>query len=382
MRIFIVIALAVLLGACRQKDSQKENFYASLPIYSCRGQEEVKQLTFDTLEFDGSRSSMEGQFFIKGDSVYMADEVVGAILSFDKDGRYAGQSVRRGNGPNEILGITGIASRGEGCISVDGNWIVSVFDRDWKRIYNFRIDWVPKHTIAEQRKSPDPEDSGIYEMEFYKRLIRPYGENKMLLYITSEHPDFNAFNEGAAEKFYRESYTIALISLDSGRVEKLLCPYPSLYSRYHFLSTFKNQLFDTHGKSLFYSFEADSLIYHYVPEMSTCISFGCAGRGMNTTYPVYTHVDDFDKNYAKDREKYGYYRYLKYDDVHKFLFRGYRRGETSLSDGLQIYRDDCLIADVDVPRGFELVGYIKPYFYAYGGSNYGKEIMTFYRFKL
>lgn len=379
---FILFVSGLLVSGCHRKKSIGNDFYISIPNHSCVRLGDIKKLVLDTLFFDGSRSSMEGQFFIKGDSIFMADEVVGAILAFDKKGYYINQVVKRGNGPNEILGITAIASRDGGCISIDGQWGVSVYDQNWHRIYNFRIDWMPKHSLKEQQKNPDPEDSGIYEMEFYKRLIRPYGKKKMMLYITSEHPDFNAFSKNAAEKFYRESYTMALISLETGRVEKMLCPYSPVYSQYHSLSTFKNQLFDTYGEHLFYSFEADSLIYYFNPADSSVVSFGHAGKEMNTTYPVYENVDDSDANYAEDHEKYGYYRYLKYDDHSKLLFRGYRKGAKPLADGLQIYRDRCLIADMEVPRNFELVGYIAPYFYAYGGSDYDQEVMIFYRFRL
>lgn len=381
MRKFILVIVCIGMNACHLDQNKKNSYYASVHNFSCRKSEEIKPV-FDTLAFDGSRSSMEGQYFIREDTVFMADEVVGAILAFDSEGHYLKQVVKRGNGPNEILGVTGVAPRGEGFISIDGQWGVSVFDRNKQRIYNFNIDWVPKHSMKEQQKNPDPEDSGIYEMEFYKRLLRPYGENKMMLYITCEHPDFNAFSKKSGKKFYSESYTIALISLETGKVEKLMCPYSPVYSDYQFLSTFKNQLFDTYGEHLFYSFEADSLIYHYNPETSAVTSFGYAGRGMNTAYPVYTNVDDSDGNYDTDHEKYGHYRYLKYDYHNKLLLRGYRKGAKPLADGLQIYRDNCLIADIDVPRNFECIGYISPYFYAYGGNDFENEQIIFYRLKL
>ncbi len=46
------------------------------------------------------------------------------------------------------------------------------------------------------------------------------------------------------------------------------------------------------------------------------------------------------------------------------LFRTYVKGQNSGTDGLQVYKDGILIADVGVPKGFKVVGYMEPYYYS------------------
>ena len=53
-----------------------------------------------------------------------------------------------------------------------------------------------------------------------------------------------------------------------------------------------------------------------------------------------------------------------------------------MKDGLQVYSENCLIADIEVPRDFEVIGYIAPWFYARGFCNYDNEEIVIYKFKL
>ena len=42
---------------------------------------------------------------------------------------------------------------------------------------------------------------------------------------------------------------------------------------------------------------------------------------------------------------------VEYVDETGLLFRSYRKGGGSVTDGLQVYRDGVLVGDVDVPPG-------------------------------
>lgn len=380
-KILLISLVAVLCGSCRTEKGKNHNFYDSIPNRSCENIEIKNPLVLDTLIFDGKYSSMEGSFFILRDTVFMADPAVQAILAFDKNGKYLGQKVRRGAGPDKLVGVNTASARGDGCVVIDNNWTVSVFDKNWHRTHSFQIDWAPKQSLKDRQNNPDPEDSGIYELEYYKPLVHAYGDSSLLIHITTENPLLNAYQGPGVDKFYNEAYSIGQISLSTRKVEKLLCPYPPLYSNYKYLPTFKNQLFDTRGDKLYYSFEADPQIYCYNIHTSEIFSFGNPGKNMETKYPEYHNAEDTDANYSDDREKYGFYSYLKCDPINNLIFRGYRKGE-NLPDGLQIYSGDCLIGDVEVPRGFEIIGYSAPWYYAYGNSDFEQENMTFYRFKL
>ena len=86
--------------------------------------------------------------------------------------------------------------------------------------------------------------------------------------------------------------------------------------------------------------------------------------------------------YFNDRPKRGYYTTVKVFSDNKLLMRSYRKGSESKYDGLQIYKDDILISDLDVPKGFEINGYIAPYYYSSAIIDEEKETISVYRFQL
>lgn len=84
--------------------------------------------------------------------------------------------------------------------------------------------------------------------------------------------------------------------------------------------------------------------------------------------------------YRRNRNTKGRYGWIEYIDETGILFRSYVKGRNSLTDGLQVYSDDVMVADVDVPEGFRVVGYIEPYYYSqvFEDDENGKlEIMRF-----
>lgn len=102
---------------------------------------------------------------------------------------------------------------------------------------------------------------------------------------------------------------------------------------------------------------------------------------MNTNYRETTLLEDAERYLSEDMENYGHYRYLRYIAERNILFRGYRKGK-GMRDGLQVYSENCLIADIEVPRDFEVIGYITPWFYARGICNYDDEEIVIYKFEL
>lgn len=73
----------------------------------------------------------------------------------------------------------------------------------------------------------------------------------------------------------------------------------------------------------------------------------------------------------------------KFMDETDLLFVSYRK-DSEDSDGLQIYKNGQLIADVIVPKKFRVMGYIAPYYYSYIIPLLDEEddSLIMYRFKL
>ena len=121
--------------------------------------------------------------------------------------------------------------------------------------------------------------------------------------------------------------------------------------------------FDVGEDYLYVGYEADSLIYRcdFSGEPESC--FGISGKGMDMDYAPVRSWDDVPV-YRQNRETKGRYGWIEYIDETGLLFRSYSRGQHSSSDGLQIYENGVLAADLDVPGEFRVAGYIEPYYYS------------------
>lgn len=124
---------------------------------------------------------------------------------------------------------------------------------------------------------------------------------------------------------------------------------PALYrgksdTHYIFSSTF----FDIDDNGNFYVvYMADSLIYKYDENYGPLYSFGFEGRSMDKEYLSVKRVGDIrGKGIAQYKTK-GYYTWVEYIDELGCLLRSYSKGERELSDGLQIYKDRTLVADLE-----------------------------------
>ena len=139
----------------------------------------------------------------------------------------------------------------------------------------------------------------------------------------------------------------------------------------------------------------DSLIYIFNEDFSALKeSFGYAGRDMSTDYqglPSTNNNSALREYWFNEMENRGYYTSLNYIEERDLLFRGYQKGGNSKSDGLQVYRGNRLIADVDVPKNdnpyaplnhFEVIGYIDPWFYSNAFIDEKREEITIYRFRI
>lgn len=369
---------------CKANQNSKKSVtdYSSIPNFSTKEIRVDQLIGMDSLKIDGKKMSMVGNFFIHQDSLYFADCILASVLVYDKDARYVRSIYRKGRGPKELRGLDVMTVLPSGdFVIMDEQWGITICDTTWNKVKDFTLEWKSTKSLIEQRRNPDPEDMGIYEVEYAKNKICAYGEQHVIFPITTEHVSLNAFECKNIRRYYDETYTLAILSLQRGEIERMICKFSPVYKKYSYLPNFKNVLFETNGDELYYSFEVDPLIYKMNLTDSTLVSFGEAGTAMNTNYRETTLFEDTEKYMKEDMETYGYYRYLQYIPDRDLLFRGYRKGK-NMKDGLQVYSGNCLIADLEVPREFEVIGYIAPCFYARGACNYDDEEIVLYKFKL
>ena len=381
LRTILIFICISVLTACQNYSIPKAKGkidYSKIPNYSCKKLRVNENLFLDSLYIPAAQASLEGVFFLKRDTLCFADQVANSVLFYDLHGKYLKSKLSKGRGPNEILGLDQITDRAinQGYIIMGQQWDIYQLDSTLTPTKTFRILFGTPGKINE----PDPNNTGIYEVEYAKNKLQVHGET-LFFPIVTEHVHFNAYEGVNANHYYTESFTLAAFSLAHGQIEKKLCNYSPIYQQYKYASNFKYLLFEVTQNDLLFTFEIDSLIYRMNLRDSSISSFGNAGIGMHTDYPTYQTFEDSEANHSICRKNYGYYRDLKWIPETNTLLRTYQRGGTS-TNGLQVYRNNCLVADWEIPQNFKLIGYYPPYYYAFGTPDYDNERFIIYKFQI
>lgn len=385
-KIIFLLFLAMIYSCHPAPDSRNKIDYQNIPNQSGRANGVFSEITLDSFSIymgGDNLTSMEGDFFIQKDTIYFGDQQLASIFMYDTAGRFLSSRLKRGKGPGEIFGLHTMTPLPEGYAIIDQQWNVYLFDRQWNKENQYRINWQTQKSYKALLDNPDPNERVIYEVEYTKNNLRPFGDKNLIFPIVTEHERYNSYGGENARHFYENSYTIAIMDIENGNIIKMLCNRSPVYSHYRYLPNFKYVFFDTFKDTLFYSFEADTLIYRMdINDTIPNVSFGLAAQGLNTKYTETRDLKEADENFASNRKTFGYYNYLTYISEKQILFKGFSTGTPLQKHGIQIYRNTRLIAEITVPDNFKVFGYSAPYYYATGKPDYNNDRMKIYRFKL
>lgn len=182
--------------------------------------------------------------------------------------------------------------------------------------------------------------------------------------------------------YYRDAAIILRVDVNSGEVVPM-----GRYSRYYdsrrdALKHLPFTYFDVaEDGNIYVVHQADPLIHCYNKNFELQCSFGFDGAKMNTKYSnPGSSAEQFMAAYERDLENAGYYYWVQH--INGYTFRSYKKGGGQSQNGLQIYKGKTLIADVEVPADFRVVGYVEPYFVTKIICDDNQESLKFYRFKL
>ncbi|GAA3560972.1 hypothetical protein [Snuella lapsa] len=377
-QIIYALSLSVFVGCGKGN----VDLYKDVP-YTGNTNMLINSLSLDTVSIEGSRTSLVGKWSCLDDKLIFGDFYYGSFYIYDTDFNFEKKVLSRGRGPNEIPSKKWV----DYAVYDDKVFIMgSAYDyyivnnKAWKRVKSSRLNFSNESTnIKKLRNDPKPHYLGIYEVNYPGLNLSFLNSEKLLFSISTSHPKINAYT---SRVFYDEVNTIATLDLKKNKIENMFCRYSSVYKNYEFIPQFSNVLFTKSKDELLFSFEADSLIYKAKEDNIITSKYGSQGRGISAKYPEVTTAENYVGIYKTGRTKYGFYKYLKQIPETGILFRGYQKDQPSKTDGLQIYRDTKLIGDIDVPKDFEIIGYIKPYYYAQLPPDDLKEEFTLFKFKL
>lgn len=364
-KIIYIIVLSIFIFTCTNRNKEGSLF----PTVNKSGRiVSIDTLILDTINLEKIQYSLDGFLQIYSNNLSLIDKRFGWIYNFDITGKLISRNLGQGRGPGEIDAgyIEGhtVLKNGDH-VFIGSSWDVHILDKDWDYIKRFTMDWHSSTPNIESNTNPDPLDPIVYTLDYGNFKLLSDSKKNAYIQIYSEHPYFN----GMVSKSYYENGRILLkLDLLKGDVSGLLGRRSPEYLKYEFLPQHATFSFDIDSNDNFYiSHEIDSLIYVYDHEFKPLYSFGYRGKDMNTNYSEISsfNVKEFRRLYFEDKPKRGYYKDITiFEDPGNLLFRNYSKGSQSEFDGLQIYRNNTLIGDVNVPKGFKVVGYISPYFYS------------------
>lgn len=161
--------------------------------------------------------------------------------------------------------------------------------------------------------------------------------------------------------YYENSRIIALINLEDEYIDKLIGRRPSIFLKQQ-LPNYDHFNYEINKGSIYLNFYPEASIYKIDKEKDTLQSFfGVKGNDMRTSYVTTNSYEEAHDREFEDYNNYNFYNSLYIDD--NFIFRGYTKSNLK-NDGLQVYKNDLLIADLNFPKGYKIIGKIDNDYYA------------------
>jgi hypothetical protein len=383
MKYFLILLILLPLVSCKEKKEEGTLFPS--PV---KGSINIKysNLQLDTiiLNDEGVESSLMGFSGITNDkNIYFIDSRFCWYYVFDLNGNFKKRSFGSGQGPKE----TTIGKIATCCILDNSDLFLLGYNVDhyvYDKNFDKKKSFILPHPYIDKSSVDDMStDWRTYSHQYSNLICRNYKE-KVYMHIFSEHPDF--YYMGNTKDFLKKSNHILEVDIALATVGNMYASgYPPVYygNPYDYTLLAFNINFDIDKKGDFYvSYEADSLIYKYDNNYKPLYSFGYSGKNMNMKFERVRDWSEYKKYKKQERIDKGYYHWVEYVDETGLLFRSYKKGSHDTSDGLQIYSDRELLADISVPKGLKVAGYVAPYYYSQAIADEEKEILVVYRFKL
>lgn len=361
----IFVLLLSLLYSCKESTVKKySGSFKNIKYHT---------LTLDTVIVNIENTSFIGFSGINNNHLYFYDKFFGYYYSIGTDGKSTEKIMGKGRGPNELpiknpLGID----------VADNNFLALGSSYDAYFFKNFKDrEFIP---IKVSHQENSYEDTRIYS--YMPDLIIKRYNNKFYINVYSERATMNPIIR--SKDYFQNAHFLMEVDIKNGETNVF-----GNYSEHYIknpnkLNHWFGALYDIDPKGNFHvSFQADSLIYVYDNKSKLSRTYGFKGKEMDTNYKqISGSWESVFSKYEYDTKHRGYYYWIKYIPELHLTFRSYQKSSDVEYDGLQIYKEDVLVGDINVPKKFKVAGYIAPYFVTQVEDRYENETLQFYRFVL
>jgi hypothetical protein len=325
--------------------------------------------------------SYVGNFWIHNDTLCFSDLYFNYIYRIRNDGSVIDKQVGKGNGPNEVIAFDYNIPLNNGYLLVSSaNSRIYKFSSNGKKLSSVKINW--KVTRAEGlkiQKNPDPRDHKAYEFDFgIDNIVQLWDNDHIAIGLTSSLEKFNGYFNTSL--YYSFGRILAIINTENGEIENIIGRRSPVYIDQTNIPNFDHFCFDVKGDEIYLSFWPDHTIYVIDKQHDKALySFGEPGRNMKTSYPRTNSYEEAEMQRVTDQQSFGHYHNIVYDKNSQLLFRSYTKGENATTDGLQVYKNNSLLADLDVQVGFKIVGSVEGVIFAQinDGNNENQKLFIY-----
>lgn len=343
----------------------------------------IDSMQLDTIFVDPEASSQVGFFFFLENGIGFSDRIQSKVFEYDFDGNLMGSFLGSGEGPERQNGTYGIVvNNKERMILSDRS--ISIFDSNYVRQNRLNLDWGGEESYEEMLHAPSPEMFGLYEITWISRDVNmPFialeDNQGFVLPVMMTHPELNGY---WTTEYYETVPMLGLFDQDF-KLQKLGGLRSKEYLNYQYLPNFDYIHLEQKGDSLLVCFPIDPMIHVYDLDLNFLGTFGAPGENMKTDYITTQTLEEAESQWPTDFLQFGHYDDLFYDEEQNLLFRTYLpQGKGAPSSRLQIYRDEKLIGDLEVPIRFRVLGSKDGVFYADGIVDEENEVLAFFKFTL
>lgn len=365
MKKFPLYILMVVLFSCEKEKITSTDYYDTIENFNRKVNFADKiRVTIDTLVAPTDiETSFNGNFTISKNSIVFNDVFFGYLFEFDKKLKLHSKNFGIGNKSNELKGAdyivySDITNKYYVLSSKKG--ILAVINSKNQKEKEFRINFNIKRTKEEVIHEPLPYLMDSYELDYgYDGILKVFDEYHLAIAITSSHPKFNGYFN--SKFYYENSRILALINLKKGYIDRLIGRRPPLFLKNQ-LPNYDHFNYEIKNNTIYLNFYPEATIYKIDKEEDVVQSaFGVQGSEMKTNYTRTYSYEEAYKREFEDYNNYNFYNSLYVDD--NLIFRGYSKNNTK-KDGLQIYKSEVLIADLNFPKGYKIIGKIDKAYYA------------------
>jgi hypothetical protein len=326
----------------------------------------IARISTDSLLINASNTSGSGNFYMTDSVITYADTYYSTLFHYDiHTGACFSQHFRRGKGPNELNSFVHVypAYNRNRVYIVDRSDFLLSYNEQYDLLKYGPIDFGWDHTVLSSSDFESPANYYIMEMTDFGINLGHINDSILILPVnivkryTSDQGLINS-------KHYDRGHIFGELNIKTMKIGRVFGRFPEIYktSPVPHLEFFQYAM---NGDTIYVNHAVDSLIYVYKYPDTFLYTVGYECHHMNRGYKTTRVIDE--ALFADDMQRTSINTGLKYIPETKWLIRTYMTSLVTGESGIQIYKDNHLIGEFEMPPFCIFLGY-------YNGVCYGARI--------